>query len=350
MRINLQSSFFEKSCELMTHGKFKITAFKYPSGVEALWVEAERLSFVFTPFKGQQIWHLKVDGKEISMKTSVEEPKNTPVYLQNYGGFLYHCGIISFGAPDAEHPQHGELPNVRYDSAYIECGEDERGKFIALGGSHEHDTAFVRRYRFSPEIKLYENATVLTIKVKIENLRAYPMEYAYLCHANFLPFENAKLISSSKCDKEHVTIYAGDGSKEYKAYLDALSQNLTLMNEVGAPGQCYDPELCFGIVYEKTDDNRGYTLQDTGNGACYLSHPTDILPYSIRWISRTANESAMGMCLPATGEHLGYENAKAKGQLKILPPNSTLEFEIEAGWLDKAECESVKAKINNILS
>ena len=96
MIINLQSSFFEKKCELITHGKFKITAFKYPSGVEALLVEGERLSFVFTPLKGQQIWHLKVDGKEISMKTSVEYPKNTSVYLQNYGGFLYHCGIISF--------------------------------------------------------------------------------------------------------------------------------------------------------------------------------------------------------------------------------------------------------------
>ena len=349
MIINLQSSFFEKKCELITHGKFKITAFKYPSGVEALLVEGERLSFVFTPFKGQQIWHLKVDGKEISMKTSVEEPKNTSVYLQNYGGFLYHCGIISFGAPDAEHPQHGELPNVRYDSAYIECGEDECGKFIALGGSHEHDTAFIRRYRFSPTVKLYEDGTVLSIKVKIENLRAYPLEYAYLCHVNFLPFEGATLIGSSKCDKEHVTVYGSDGSKEFNDYLIALSKDLTLMNKVGAKGQCYDPELCFGIEYEKTDDNRGYTLQDTGNGACYVSHPTDVLPYSIRWISRTANESAMGMCLPATGEHLGYENAKAKGQLKILPPNSTLEFEIEAGWLDKADCESLKAKIENIL-
>ena len=350
MKLNLQKSFFEKECELITYGKFRITAFLYPSGVEALKVENSRISFIFTPFKGQQIWHLSVDGKEISMNTTVKEPKDTMTYLENYGGFLYHCGIISFGAPDLEHPQHGELPNTKYDTAYITCEEDSHGKYITLGGSHDHNTAFVRRYRFSPEIKLYEDGTVLNIKVKIENLRAYPLEYMYLCHINFRPFDNAKLISSSKCDKEHVTVYRGEGSDSYYKYLDTLLENLSLMNEVGVDGQCYDPEICFGIEYEKSKNNRGYTLQDTGNGACYVSHPTDILPYSIRWISRTENEDAMGMCLPATGEHLGYKNANEKGQIKILPPNSTLEFEIEAGWLDKNECESVKKTIKEILN
>ncbi|MBE6646007.1 MAG: DUF4432 family protein [Ruminococcaceae bacterium] len=349
MKINLQPSFFAKKSELLSYGKFRITAFAYPSGVEALEIENSRLSFVFTPFKGQQIWHLKVDGNEISMETGVKEPQNTMTYLENYGGFLYHCGVISFGAPDSAHPQHGEIPNVKYDSAYITCGEDCHGKYISLGGSYEHNTAFVRRYRFSPEIKLYEDGTVFNIKVKLENLRAYPLEYMYLCHINFRPFDGAKLISSSKCDKEHVTVYRGVGSEAYYAYLDAVEKKLSLMNEVGMPEQCYDPEICFGIEYEKSENARGYTLQDTGNGACYVSHPTDVLPYSIRWISRTKNENAMGMCLPATGEHLGYENAKAKGQIKVLAPNSTLEFEIEAGWLDKEECESVKNTINGIL-
>lgn len=349
MRINLQPSFFAKESEFLSYGKFKITAFSYPSGVEALRVENSRISFILTPFKGQQIWHLTVDGEEISMSTTVKEPKDTMTYLQNYGGFLYHCGIISFGAPDADHPQHGELPNVRYDSAYITCGEDEKGKYILLGGSHEHNTAFVRRYRFSPEIKLYEDGTVFNIKVKIENLRAYPLEYMYLCHINFRPFDNAKLITSSKCDREHVTVYRGEGSDSFYRYLDALEDNLALINEVGVPGQCYDPEICFGIKYENSKDGRGYTLQDTGNGACYVSHPTDILPYSIRWISRTENEDSMGMCLPATGEHLGYNNAKEKGQIKVLAPNATLEFEMEAGWLDADACESVKKKIKDIL-
>jgi hypothetical protein len=90
-------------------------------------------------------------------------------------------------------------------------------------------------------------------------------------------------------------------------------------------------------------------MQDTGKGACYVSHPTEVLPYAIRWISRTENEDAMGVCLPSTGEHLGYQNAKEKGQIKELAPNSTLEFSIEAGWLDAPDAEKMKEKIVKIL-
>lgn len=349
MKINLQREFFVNKSELITHGKFKITAFKYSSGVEALLVENERLSFVFTPFKGQQIWHLAVDGKEISMQTMIKEPRNTMTYLENYGGFMYHCGVISFGTPDATHPQHGEIPNAIYDSAYIECGEDEGGKYVSLGGSLEHNTAFVRRYRFSPEIKLYENSTVLSINVKLENLRSYPLEYMYLCHINFRPFENSKLIASTRYDAEHIKVYKSEGSAKLLEYFDALDKNVEIMNTVKKDEQCYDPEICFGVTYESDKSGRAYTMQDTGNGACYVSHPTEILPYAIRWISRTENEDAMGVCLPCTGEHLGYANAKEKGQIKILPPNATLRFTMEAGWLDKCDAEAVKKNIADIL-
>ncbi|MBE6645472.1 MAG: DUF4432 family protein [Ruminococcaceae bacterium] len=349
MKINLQKTFFANKSELLTYGSFKIAAFSYPSGVEALEVSNSRLSFIFTPFKGQQIWHLKVDGEEISMKTEVTEPQSTMTYLENYGGFMYHCGVISFGAPDESHSQHGEIPNAIYDSAYVGCGEDEGGKYITLGGSLLHNTAFVRKYRFSPEIKLYEDATVFKISVKLENLRAYPLEYMYLCHINFRPFENAKLIASAKCDREHVKIYKTVGFQSLGDYFAKLEENLEVMNTVSRGSQCYDPEICFGIVYESDESGRAYTLQDTANGACYVSHPTEVLPYSIRWISRTENEDAMGMCLPATGEHLGYKNAKDKGQIKILPPNSELVFEIEAGWLDKPCAEEVKSRIAKIL-
>ena len=350
MKLNLQKSFFDfEKKELLTHGKLKLTSFKYPSGVEAILVEGARTSFIFTPFKGQQVWHLVVDGEEISMDTEVKEPKDTMVYLKNYGGFLYHCGVISFGAPDAEHPHHGEIPNEIYDTAYVTAGCDEGGNFITLGGSLEHNTAFVRRYRFSPEIKLYEDGTVLKVSVRLENLRNYPMEYMYLCHINFKPMDGAKLIYSAKEDHEHIKIYGSCGSPEFESYQEALKKNISLMNDVGAKGQCYDPELCFGIKYEADCDGRAYTLQDTGNGACYVSHPANILTNGVRWISRTKNESAMGMVLPATAEHIGYQNAKENGQLKILGANETLEFYMEAGYLDAPAASEIKAKVQKIL-
>ncbi len=346
MKLNLQRNFFDSTKkELLTYGSFSVKGFNYPSGVSALEIENSRLSFIFTPFKGQQIWHLAVDGKEITMQTQVTEPQNTGVYLENYGGFLYHCGIISFGAKDADHPQHGEIPNAEYGSAYIECGEDNGGKYIILGGSLEHNTAFVRRYRFSPAIKLYEDGTVFEINIRIENLRAYPLEYMYLCHINFKPINGAELITSTKYDSEHITVYKTDGSDKLKSYFDALDRDITLMNKLGLDMQCYDPEICFGIKHIPDENKRAYTLQDTNDGACYVSHPTDVLPYAIRWVSRTENEDSVGMCLPATGEHLGYAHAKANGQIKTLAPNATLDFKIEAGWLDREAADKVKEKI-----
>lgn len=350
MKLNLQKNFFTQTAyTLAEHGAFKIEAFRYASGVEALKIENEKCSFIFTPFKGQQIWHFCVGGEEISMQTDVKEPQDTMTYLKNYGGFLYHCGLISFGAPDAEHPHHGEIPNEIYDKAYLVCGEDEGGKYIILGGELEHNTAFTRRYRFSPELKIYEDSSVFKIDVSIENLRAYPLEWMYLCHINFRPFEGAELIASTRYDAKHIKLYRSEGSPELQDYFDRLEKDFTIMNKVNRAEQVYDPEICFGIRYESDENGRAYTLQDTGKGACYVSHPADILTNGVRWISRTRNEDSMGMVLPATGEHLGYNNAKEKGQIQILEPNGKLSFTIEAGYIDVEEANTVKAKIADII-
>lgn len=349
MKLNLQKNFFtETKKELLTYGNFKLTAFRYSSGVEAIKVENSKCSFIFTPFKGQQIWHFEVGGKEISMQTTVKEPTDSMVYLKNYGGFLYHCGVISFGAPDSEHPQHGEIPNENYNSAYISCGEDKDGKYILLGGELIHDTAFVRKYRFAPEIKLYENSSVLKVNVTLENLRSYPLEYMYLCHINFRPINGAKIIASANYDNKHFKIYRSDGSKALTDYMDKVEKDFSAMETVGEEGQCYDPEICFGITFNSDENNRAYSMQYTENGACYVSHPVDALPYGIRWISRTENEDAIGMVLPSTGEHLGYANAREKGQIKILAPNDTLNFYMEAGWAEKDFADNVKSKIEKL--
>lgn len=349
MKLILQKNFFtETKKELITYGDFKLTAFRYGSGVEAIEVENSKCSFIFTPFKGQQIWHFKVDGKEISMQTTIKEPTDSTVYLKNYGGFLYHCGVISFGAPDSEHPQHGEIPNENYNSAYVSCGEDEDGKYILLGGELIHDTAFVRKYRFSPEIKLYENSSVLKVNVTLENMRSYPLEYMYLCHINFRPIDGARILASANYDNEHFKIYRAEGSKALINYMDKVEKDFSAMEKIGEAGQCYDPEICFGVTFNADENKRAYSMQYTENGACYVSHPVDALPYGIRWISRTENEDAIGMVLPATGEHLGYANAKEKGQIKILAPNESISFYIDAGWIKKEDANKVKEKINAI--
>lgn len=347
MIINIKRNFFtEKEFLLLDNGIMKATAFKYSTGVEALKIENDKGYFIILPFQGQQIWRLNFSGKELNMQTSFKEPVPTKEYLETYGGFLLHCGINAFGSPQADdnHPQHGELPNADYDSAYIEILEDS----IAVGGSFTFNKSFVKSYTFSPKVILKKGESVLKIDVTLKNNRHTPMEYMYLCHINFLPFEGAKLIYTADYNSGVKVYKSPDASAELAEYIDRLEKNPSIHNIVDGKTQVYDPELCLGIEYIGDENNRAYTLQCTDDGACFVSHPVDVLPKAIRWISRSADEQSMGMVLPATAEHLGYNHAKRNGQIKELPPYGELNFYIEAGFIEYSDAKCVIAKIDDI--
>ncbi len=359
MKINLKKSMFsEKEYTLVSHGEMNVTAFKYSTGVEALKCSNKKGWFIILPFQGQQIWKLHFDGRNLSMKTTIKEPVKTSEYLKTYGGFLYHCGINSFGVPDDKHPQHGEIPNAEYDEAYIICDEDADGKYISVGGHLNYDVAFTKKYRFSPECVMHENKSVLKINITLENLRHEPMEYMYLCHMNFLPQNGARLIYTAPRNKNYIKVHkiisdntAEGKAKKIKAFMDKAQECPALCDEVGAKDEIYDPEICFAIKYLGDENGRGYTMQyKEGEGACFVSHPTDILPVGVRWISRTADEDAMGMILPATSEHLGYEDSKKKGYLKYLEPMGKLKFYIETGYLCEDDAKAIIRKCNDIMN
>ncbi len=359
MKITLKRSFFEEATEIVSHGSIKINAFKYRSGIEALKVENEKGSFIILPFHGQQIWKFTFGGRDLTMQTTIDEPVYSDKYLGNYGGFLYHCGVSAFGAPQKEdtHPHHGEIPNMEYNQAYIICDEDENGKYVAIGGVLDYDLAFVRKYRFCPECRLYENSSVVKMNVSIENMKNVPMEYMYLCHINFAPIEGARLVYSAKRDKEHIKVHkivnpelSEEHANKLRGFMDRVQENPALHDEVGTEGECYDPEICFTIKYEGDENNRAYTMQyKKGEGACYVSHPTDALPVGVRWISKTLDEKAMGMILPATSEHLGYIDSKKKGYVKTLKGKEKLEFFMEIGYLDDDEAKLIEKRIEELI-
>ncbi len=355
MRIWLKKNFFtEKEHTIVENNEMRVIAFKYSTGVEALKVENCKGYFIILPFQGQQIWRAKFCGKDLTMKTLIEEPVKTTEYLKTYGGFMLHCGIDAFGVPQADdnHSLHGELPNIEYDEAYIDCGED----YISVGGNLYFNESLNRNYVFSPECKLYKNDTVIKISVGIENRRCTPMEYMYLCHINFRPVDGAELIYSAKCDKDNIKISKiisedtpKDKAEALLKYMNELEEDPQLHNTIDK-NQLYDPEICMFINYKGDENNRAYTLQKTDDGACYVSHPIDVLPQAVRWIARNGNEDCMGMVLPATAEHLGYMNAKRKGQIKVLGPNEKLNFYIEAGYIDEKKALDIKNKIDTIIN
>ena len=321
MRVFLKKEMFtDREYVLVETKNMKATAFKYATGVEALKVENSKGYFIILPFKGQQIWRLHFLERDLHMKTMMEEPQQTNEYLHTYGAFLLHCGITGIGSPRQgdTHVQHGEIPSADYQMAYLECNED----YLAVGGRMDYNKTFVQNYSFSPECRLYADDTVLKFHMKLENRRSRPMEYSYLCHINFRPFDGAEILDTSEYKEKHKV---GEGEQSI-----------------------YDPEICFSIRYKDTEEKCGYTLQYTKEGACYVKHPTDILPVGVRWISRTGEEDSMGMILPATAEPNGYNYAKEHGQLKMLGGKESIEFDIEVGYLDAERALEIKEKIETM--
>lgn len=358
MRLYLQKAHFsERETLLLSEGTLTVHAFRYSTGVEALRVTNECGYFVILPYQGQQIWDFNFGGKDLKMKTTIAEPKKPKIFLETYGGFLYHCGLASVGAPDESHPQHGEIPNGEYAEAYINCGRDERGTYVSVGGTLSCDIAFVKKYNFTPECRLYEGASTVRMNVTVENGRAEPMEYAYLCHINFRPLNGARLIYSVPRDAEHIKMHKivpdslpADAQVKLRGYMEILDKNIARMDEVGNPDEAYAPEICFTMQYNPDENRRGYTMQYIeGEGACYVDHPVDALPIGIRWISRTPTEDAMGMVLPATSEHFGYKHAKEHGYIRELGGFETISFHMEIGFLPDAEAKTVEAKINTLI-
>ena len=350
--------FTEKEKLILDIGTMRAYAFTYSTGVAALRVENEKGYFIILPFQGQQIWRVKFLGRSLTMRTSFDEPVPTLNYLETYGGFMLHCGVCGMGVPGPKdvHPQHGELPNAQYRTAWLLAGEDERGAYIGVSGEIAGKVSFVRNYLFTPECRLYAGETILRTNVRLQNLRSEPFTYMYLCHINFRPIDGAELMYSTKYDKEHITVHkiiSPNAPKEkaepLAAYMDAVQENPALHHKVGAPGQYYDPEICFTVHYMADKDGMAHTMERLPDGtAFYVSHPVDALPYAIRWISRTGDEDSMGMVLPATAEHFGYTYAKEHGQLNVLPPKSEISFSLKIGLLDAGEAEAVAEKIKKI--
>lgn len=331
--------------------KMTATAFQYNTGVAAIRVENPRGYFIILPFQGQQIWRASFDGHDLWMKTTFDEPVTTREYLRTYGGFMLHCGFLSMGCPaaDDDHPQHGELPNVPYDSAALIVGDD----FMTVTGSYREHISFVTDYTFTPSVTLKADASAFDVHVDAVNNRKAPMEYMYLTHINFRPYDGGELVYSAPYDSAHVKVHrkfpARMPEAEYKrlsAYMDAIEKDPTVHHVFNPTVQDYDPEVCMTIMYEAGADGFGHTMEVLPDGyAFFESHRVEKQPYVIRWLSRTGNEDSCGMALPATAEHNGREQARRDGQLKVLEGGAHFETDLRIGLLTADEAKALRAKM-----
>jgi hypothetical protein len=349
--------FGEKEKPLLFSPPFAATVFRFPSSVCGLRLQNDQGSLLMLPYQGQQIWSAEFLGRNLTMKSMFSTPRPTRIYLENYGGFLLHCGATAMGVPSPQdtHPLHGELPNAPYDEAFLVLGEDERGSFLGLGGRYRHTVAFSHNYLAEPLVKLYAGSSVFSISLTITNLKHSPMELMYLAHINFRPVVDGRLVYSAPCTPERVRVRSsipshirpGAGYIEFLRDLaDHPEKHHALSSDL-----MFDPEVVFFIDYLADDQGWAHTLQVHPDGSAdYVAHRPDQLDKGVRWICRTVDQEAIGIVLPATAEPEGYLAEKAKGNLKVIPPQGQFSCQMLVGALPPAEAEAMQATIQKLLT
>lgn len=343
--------------DILTYDDFRVSAFRFSTGVEALRIRNSAGEMVILPFQGQQIWDLQMFGRRQTMRSMFREPRPQVPFLETYGGFLLHCGFSAMGGPGPQdtHPLHGELPNAPWDDAALIGDSDEHGPYLAVTGSIEWARAFGVHYRAVPEVRMYPRSGALRVLFRATNLNRVPMEYMYLCHANFRPVDNSELVYTAPCDTDHVRVRSNIPShlpvtQEYRDFLTELNTRPEMHN-VLKPELPFDPEAVLFIDMETDGAGYAHSLQrlPTGDGD-FISYRTAELDHAVRWICRTADQDGLGLVLPATAEPDGYTAEREKGNIKTLDPGATWTADFYVGALSAPAAERYHAHIRETLN
>lgn len=351
-----EQMFREKKQLLMDTPHFAVHTFLFDSGVAGLQISNSRGHIIMLPYQGQQIWSANFDGRELGMKSMFSEPQPTQTYLHTYGGFFIHCGATRMGVPGAtdSHPLHGELPNARYQKAWLTLGDDARGTYIGMSGSFRYTVAFNDNYVAVPEVRLYADQTIFTVSLEIQNLKKTPMDLMYLAHINYRPVDNAQLLTSAantaaairvrKSIPSHISPPAG-----YREFIEQLAQQPAVANQLN-PQLAFNPEVVFTINPHADNQGWAHSLHVHPDGhADYVAHRPSQLPYTIRWISRTPDQDCLGFAMPATAEPEGYTAEKAKGNLRHIDAEQKWRCDFIVGTLDANQSNQLKSHIQSLV-
>lgn len=352
MRFELYASMFgEKERPLFTSGELSISTFRFDSGVAAVRAKNARGEIIVLPFQGQQVWRASFDGRDLTMRSMFDQPRETRVYLETYGGFMIHCGITGLGAPGPEdtHVLHGELPNAPFESAWLEIGENS----LTVAGSYQHTVAFSTNYRATVETKLTAGLALMDISVSVENLKRTPMDLMYLGHANFKPVDNGELhytadytansVRVRRSIPSHVTPKPG-----YPEFLAELAED-PKGHHVLSPGLAFDPEVVFEIDMKSDADGFAHALQKHPDGtADYVRCRPDQAPLCTRWICRTPDQDGLGIAFPSTSGVEGYAAEKAKGRVETVEGGETWRIDMRLGLLTARETAEAVAMIDKV--
>ncbi|MFT0532386.1 aldose 1-epimerase family protein [Castellaniella hirudinis] len=326
---------------LLDCGPIRATAFRYPSGVEALRLENARGHVIVLPYMGQMIWHAEFDGVALTMGNGFDMPRPATSIVQTYGCLAFHSGLLGNGCPSPQdtHPLHGEMPCAPMDAAALAVGADADGPFVEVQGQYEYIMGFGAHYLARPSVRLYAADTRLRVGMTVRNRSSAPMELMYMCHVNFAYRPGARIVQPAPFTAEHVQVRQSvpghvRPTPDYLAFIDALTADPSLMQVLDAPRR-YDPEQVF-YVRGLAADAAGRThalMQLPEGGGFFMSYPVRGFPKTVRWILVNGDAQVAAFALPSTCEPEGYLAEKAKGNVRVLAPDEQAVFSVDLGYL-----------------
>jgi hypothetical protein len=132
-------------------------------------------------------------------------------------------------------------------------------------------------------------------------------------------------------------------------FIEELARNPE-KHELLKPDLVFDPEVVFFIDYLADEAGWAHAMQVHPDGSGdYIRHKPEQLDHGVRWISRTADQDALGIVLPGTAEPEGYHAEKAKGNIKTIPAGGSFYLEMEIGYLPPEEVGQVEERITRII-
>lgn len=328
--------FNQQEVILIQSEDFKVSAFKYNSGVEGLKIENAKGYLTILPYLGQMIWDATFLGEDLCMENMFYEPKPSNEIVSTYGCFAFHSGLIRNGCPSPEddHPLHGEMPCANMDTAWLELDEHQ----ITLKGEYEYVMGFGDHYLAMPSVSIDKGASVFEIKMKVQNLASVPMPLQYMCHMNTAYFPEAHMTQnipdSSVKIRESIPSHVKP-TPQWLDFNDRLKVQPAPIQQLSTPDM-YDPE----IVYFMDDlsqhiDNAEFEMTIPNGKTLITQFNTTEFNYATRWILYNGDQKVGAYVLPATCRPEGYLAAEKKRTLIHLQPKEVKEFTVRTGIVEK---------------
>ncbi|WP_050613931.1 aldose 1-epimerase family protein [Bacillus testis] len=331
--IELHRDYFKDNQTLFfTNDEYKVTLFRYPSGVEAIEVANSRGKMTVLPFQGQIIWDLEFDGIDLKMKNMFSQPKKATEIVDTYGCFAFHSGLLANGCPSPEddHVLHGEMACATMDRAWLAI-EDNR---LTIGGEYEYVKGFGHHYLAKPTVSLASGDTHIEIGMDVKNLAGAEMPLQYMCHTNYAYLANARMTQSipdkafqlRKSVPDHVK-----PTKKWLAFNEELLKSEGTLTTLDQPDM-YDPEIVFFADHlEHYGKNVTFEMEGLEGTAFFTTFSTEEFPYATRWLLFNEDQQVASFVLPGTSRPEGFLAAEKAGSLVKLAAGESRVFKVMTG-------------------